>query len=190
MLWFNRLLQRACKNRNTVKRTKRNRSQVTYEAETVNKISVSKTDRINTPGGPTAPDCMSALWRKSILYCKRMTGNLPHMNNICTLWDVHTHICLSTSLWSSENCLSTATCVRVHHLGLMCCHGAFDAPSCNLFQKKKGGTPVLALIRYANACRHMVACCLTLLRQWESLERLSMAAPQDVIWHMLTQYSL
>lgn len=35
----------------------------------------------------------------------------------------------------------------------------------------------------------MVACCLTLLGQQESLERLAMVALQDTFQHMLTQYN-
>lgn len=63
----------------------------------------------------------------------------------------------------------------------------FDASSCNLSETL--GTPVFALIRHANACGHMVACCLTLLGQQESLERQATAALQDTMWHMLTPYS-
>lgn len=62
-----------------------------------------------------------------------------------------------------------------------------DASSCTLSETL--GTPVLALPRHANTCVHMVACCLTLLGQQESLERQAMAALQDTIWHMLTLYS-
>lgn len=63
----------------------------------------------------------------------------------------------------------------------------FDASSCTLSETP--GTPVLALTRHANTCIHMVACCLTLLGQQESLERQAMVALQDTIWHMLTPYS-
>lgn len=63
----------------------------------------------------------------------------------------------------------------------------FDASSCNLSETL--GTPVLALIRHANTCGHMVACCLTLLGQQESLERQAATALQDTMWHMLTPYS-
>ena len=109
-------------------------------------------------------------------------------------FSVHTHmhkrtynpLCIALHVEFGELTFSSHLC-RGSWLRPDVLSRGFDASSCNLSETL--GTPVLALIRHANTWVHMVACCLTLLGQQESLERRAMAALQDTPWHMLAPYS-
>lgn len=89
-------------------------------------------------------------------------------------YDVH---CMYASLCANLQFCTFGTDVCAKLVGLTfsshLCQGSwflhdalsrpFDASSCNLSETQ--ATPVLVLLRYANACRHMVAGCLTLVGQ-------------------------
>lgn len=98
------------------------------------------------------------------IVCVRVCVCACTYNSLC----IALHAELSESTFSSHLCGGSRLWPDVLSWG-------FDASSYTLSETL--GTPVFALTRHANTCVHMVACCLTLLGQQESLERQGHGGP-------------